>query len=115
MCFTLQPRLSRGNHKMSAHGLPIPRTNPIPSAVASRQPPPQSSNLPPKEDSYDIILQPETRPISQEQLVAEVKGIYVGLVMVEAECIEVDNKQATSQRHLRWSSNGRGQMYRGRQ
>ncbi|KAE8454538.1 hypothetical protein EG329_000161 [Mollisiaceae sp. DMI_Dod_QoI] len=47
------------------------------------------------DESYDIILQPETRPISQEQLVAEVKGIYAGLVMVEAKCIEVDNKQAT--------------------
>jgi len=46
-------------------------------------------------ENYDIILQPETRPISQEQLVAEVKGIYAGLVMVEAKCIEVDNKQAT--------------------
>lgn len=40
------------------------------------------------------MLQPETRPISQEQLVAEVKGIYAGLVIVEAKCIEVDNKQA---------------------
>jgi len=38
--------------------------------------------------------QPETRPISQEQLVAEVKGIYAGLLMVEAKCIEVDNRQA---------------------
>jgi hypothetical protein len=47
------------------------------------------------ETSCDIVLQPETRPISQEQLVAEVKGIYAGLVMVEAKCIEVDNKQAT--------------------
>ena len=37
------------------------------------------------------VLQPETRPISQEQLVAEVKGIYAGLVMVEAKCIKVDN------------------------
>lgn len=46
------------------------------------------------EKTYDIILQPETRPISQEQLVAEVKGIYAGLVMVEAKAIEVDNKQA---------------------
>ncbi|KAK6594612.1 telomerase-binding protein EST1A protein [Botrytis cinerea] len=46
-------------------------------------------------EEYNIILQPETRPISQEQLVAEVKGIYAGLVMVEAKCIEVDNKQAT--------------------
>ena len=31
--------------------------------------------------------EPETRPISQQQLVAEVKGIYAGLVMVEAKCI----------------------------
>jgi hypothetical protein len=68
------------------------------------QPPPQGVNSPSpinrnlpsdRDDSYDIILQPETRPISQEQLVAEVKGIYAGLVMVEAKCIEVDNKQAT--------------------
>ncbi|KAG9240285.1 hypothetical protein BJ878DRAFT_546415 [Calycina marina] len=43
---------------------------------------------------YNIMKQPETRPISQEQLVAEVKGIYAGLVMIERKCIEVDNKQA---------------------
>ena len=36
-------------------------------------------SLPVRDDSYDIIMQPETRPISQEQLVAEVKGIYAGL------------------------------------
>jgi hypothetical protein len=41
-----------------------------------------------------IILQPVTRPISQEQLIAEVKGIYAGLVMVEGKCIQVDLKQA---------------------
>lgn len=40
-----------------------------------------------------MIKQPETRPISQEQLVAEVKGIYAGLIMVETKCIEVDNAQ----------------------
>jgi gag-polyprotein putative aspartyl protease len=45
-------------------------------------------------ENYEIVLQPETRSISLEQLVAEVKGIYAGLVMVEAKCIEVDNKQA---------------------
>lgn len=38
-----------------------------------------------------MIGQPETRPISQEQLVAEVKGIYAGLVMVESKCIEVES------------------------
>ena len=46
------------------------------------------------EEPLTIIREPKTRPISQEQLVAEVKGIYAGLVMVEAKCIEVDNKQA---------------------
>ncbi len=42
-----------------------------------------------------ILKQPETRAISQEQLVAEVKGIYAGLVMVESKCIEVDNNQSS--------------------
>lgn len=63
-----------------------------PSAVFGKLPSAQAST--PKDDTLDIMLQPETRPISQEQLVAEVKGIYAGLVMVEAKCIEVDNKQA---------------------
>ncbi|TEY71388.1 hypothetical protein BOTCAL_0094g00320 [Botryotinia calthae] len=40
--------------------------------------------------------QSETRLVSQEQLVAEVKGIYASLEMAEAKCIEVDNKQAAS-------------------
>ena len=41
----------------------------------------------------EMLLQPETRAISHEQLVIEVKGIYAGLVMVEAKCIDVDEKQ----------------------
>ena len=48
-----------------------------------------------------MLRQPETRPISHDQLVVEVKGIYAGLVMVEAKCIEVDEQQtreAMSQR-----------------
>ena len=44
-------------------------------------------------DEPELLLQPETRPISHEQLVVEVKGIYAGLVMVEAKCIDVDDKQ----------------------
>lgn len=43
----------------------------------------------------EILLQPETRPISHDQLVVEVKGIYAGLVMVEAKCIDVDEKQSS--------------------
>jgi polyribonucleotide nucleotidyltransferase len=44
-----------------------------------------------------ILLQPETKPISQEQLVNEVKGIYAGLVMVEKKCVEIDNQLAHNQ------------------
>ncbi len=47
------------------------------------------------DDTSKLLMQPETRPISQEQLVTEVKGIYAGLVMVEAKCIEVDNAQSS--------------------
>ena len=48
------------------------------------------------EPDTSMLRQPETRPISHDQLVVEVKGIYAGLVMVEAKCIEVDEKQTTS-------------------
>lgn len=41
-----------------------------------------------------LILQPDSSPISQEQLGAEVKGIYAGLVMVEAKCVNIDAAQA---------------------
>ena len=53
-------------------------------------------------ESFNIMLQPETRPISQEKLVAEVKSIYAGLLMVEGKCIKVDRKLA------KLSSTGRG-------
>lgn len=41
-----------------------------------------------------LILQPESSPIPKDQLAAEVKGIYAGLVMVEAKCINIDTAQA---------------------
>lgn len=72
-----------------------PRASTTASSINVKTPAQQTMFSSVSDDSYDIILQPETRPISQEQLVAEVKGIYAGLVMVEAKCIEVDNKQAT--------------------
>ncbi|KAI0476052.1 hypothetical protein GGR56DRAFT_665852 [Xylariaceae sp. FL0804] len=46
-------------------------------------------------EANTLTKEPQTRPISQEQLVAEVKGIYAGLVMVEGKCIEVDNAQSS--------------------
>ncbi len=48
------------------------------------------------ESEPTMIPQPETRPISHDQLVVEVKGIYAGLVMVEAKCIEVDENQSAA-------------------
>ncbi|KAK4125245.1 hypothetical protein N657DRAFT_655303 [Parathielavia appendiculata] len=65
-------------------------------SFASARSPAHLSALPHADnDSTEILKQPETRPISQEQLVAEVKGIYAGLVMVESKCIEVDNNQSS--------------------
>jgi hypothetical protein len=37
-----------------------------------------------------VIKARAARPITQEQLVNEVKGIYAGLVMVEKKCVEID-------------------------
>ncbi|KAF4989226.1 hypothetical protein FGRMN_9239 [Fusarium graminum] len=65
----------------------------------STQPTTQQSPHPTSNDddsTSKIMRQPETRPISQDQLVAEVKGIYAGLVMVETKCIEVDNAQSSN-------------------
>jgi hypothetical protein len=49
-----------------------------------------------EDDGIRMASQPETQPISVEQLIAEVKGIYAGLVMVEAKCTEVDAKQTAA-------------------
>lgn len=53
-------------------------------------------SLPRKSPYPNIRLQPESSPISQEQLAAEVKGIYAGLVMVEAKCINIDSQKAAN-------------------
>src|SRR5262249_37847538 len=45
-------------------------------------------------DDTTILLQPETRPISQEQLANEAKGIYAGLVTVEKKCEEICRHRA---------------------
>ena len=42
-----------------------------------------------------IISQPETRPVTLEQLVAEVNASDAGLCMLEAKCIEYDGIQKT--------------------
>lgn len=45
-----------------------------------------------------LLSQPESRPISEQQLAAEVKGIYSGLVIVETKCINVINAQTVAMR-----------------
>ena len=76
------------------------------SAETSQSRPVQELQRPkPRESSHlshdtstepEMLLQPDTRPISHEQLVVEVKGIYAGLIMVEAKCIDVDEKQSAA-------------------
>ncbi|KAK3045455.1 hypothetical protein LTR09_012951 [Extremus antarcticus] len=46
------------------------------------------------ETKYDMLKQPLSSPISQGQLANEIKGIYGGLVMVEAKCMGIDENQA---------------------
>ena len=64
---------------------------------ASHVIPQDSLHLRGKQRWSGIALQPEFSPISQEQLAAEVKGIYAGLVMVEAKCIHIDSQKASQQ------------------
>ena len=47
-----------------------------------------------------MLKQPETRAITQDQLVNEVKGIYAGLVMVEKKCVEIDQQQSQTKNKL---------------
>ncbi|KAI1612193.1 hypothetical protein EDD36DRAFT_420044 [Exophiala viscosa] len=54
----------------------------------------------PSGNETKMLLQPETRPISQEQLVNEVKGIYAGLVMVEKKCVEICQQQSQTTNKL---------------
>ncbi|SLM39765.1 DNA/RNA-binding domain, Est1-type [Lasallia pustulata] len=48
----------------------------------------------PTDPTPEMLVQPETRPISHAQLAVEVKGIYAGLLMVETKCVDVDEKQS---------------------
>ncbi|KAH7418735.1 hypothetical protein BKA64DRAFT_590854, partial [Cadophora sp. MPI-SDFR-AT-0126] len=80
-----------------------PRKSSPATAQASRDPPhgplifgrnASFKSSPTRDGEYDIIMQPLTTPISQDQLVAEAEGIYAGLVTIEAKCIEGISIQA---------------------
>ncbi|KAF5639562.1 uncharacterized protein FTJAE_4900 [Fusarium tjaetaba] len=86
------PRKCVNNDNPSAalQSPPVKATRPNDSLPSPARPAPGSESK--------MMQHPETRPISQEQLVAEVKSIYAGLVMVETKCIEVDKAQSTQGR-----------------
>lgn len=62
--------------------------------------PPSSPPSASTDSEYTMLLQPETRPMTQEQLVNEVKEVYAGLVMVEKKCVEIDQQQASTTNKL---------------
>jgi Est1 DNA/RNA binding domain len=76
----------------------------LPGTARTRMDPAGTGSSRPAFNVYDedseLFLQPETRPITQEQLVNEVKGIYAGLVMVERKCVEIDQQQAMTTNKL---------------
>ncbi|EEU43683.1 uncharacterized protein NECHADRAFT_45375, partial [Fusarium vanettenii 77-13-4] len=98
-CSSLPGRHHLVGHIKPGSGPTSTRAAPIrsPQSPSDKAYQTSSSITPPfcDDDSTSAMIpQPETRPISQDQLVAEVKGIYAGLVMVETKCIEVDNAKA---------------------
>lgn len=58
------------------------------------------ANEDPPEGDTSLLLQPDTRPITAEQLQNEIIGIYVGLVMVEKECVKIIAQRASTGRKL---------------
>lgn len=78
---------------MSLGEADMPRYAPPRFTTATEASP--SADDPDRDDTSVMIPQPETRPISQDQLVAEVKAIFAGLVAVETKCIEFDNAQSS--------------------
>jgi hypothetical protein len=107
-----RPGPTAGNHIEHFETKPdAPNTKTQPPAIKHEQhpnihqeqdPPPSASDIQeptyPEDDTEsleepELLLQPETKPISQSQLIVEVRGIYAGLVLVEAKCIDVDARQ----------------------
>lgn len=52
------------------------------------------------EGDTSLLLQPDTKPITQEQLINEVKGIYAGLVMVEKKAVEITQARSKAANKL---------------
>jgi hypothetical protein len=75
--------------------MPLPSNWPVTST--------EDISMPTEGQEYDdrypgLLLQPDSRPISQEQLASEVKSMYDGLIMLETKCIEVDKTLASDRK-----------------
>lgn len=79
------PSLPRKRGKKNSESQPT-----VQSQLANGQ-----GDLEVSDEDEKYVPQLKTRPIDHLQLVAEVKGIYAGLVMLESKCIEVDTAQKT--------------------
>lgn len=55
-------------------------------------------NLRYKQEWPTLALQPQSRPVFQEHLAAEVKSIYNGLTQVETKCVHIDRVQQATPR-----------------
>jgi len=105
---TAIPERTRQSNKGRLYDPKSPETNTASPHVKPQSPARQTSHQPSSKTQrpglielqrYDsrypgLLLQPDSRPISQEQLASEVKSIYAGLTMVETKCIHVDRAQA---------------------
>ncbi|RMD43529.1 hypothetical protein DV735_g1604, partial [Chaetothyriales sp. CBS 134920] len=93
----LHPRDTDGaTERTSGHSNPVLRQEAQVPATQGIERTPSPEDPDPEDKVTGLILQLETRPISEEQLVNEVKGIFAGLVMVEKKCVEICGNQATS-------------------
>ncbi|KAF1991083.1 hypothetical protein K402DRAFT_170744 [Aulographum hederae CBS 113979] len=103
----LSPGKGSPHAKPQVHSASNPRyemltSSPMGNSASSSRPPsqPQPPLLRPYQPGItdprwpNLVLQQDSRDISQEQLAAEVKSIYAGLVMVESKCIHVDKAQS---------------------
>ncbi|CAG8360754.1 unnamed protein product [Penicillium salamii] len=84
-CYPIKDELTDGNPKMGELG-------------ADWLKPKKEEDLP--EPTLEMFRQPDTHPITEDQLIKEVRGIYTGLVMVEKKCMELDKQQAESRAEL---------------
>lgn len=60
------------------------------SKPAEPPPPQHAATKRSSRHKYAMILQPDSTRISEEQLAAEIKGIYEGVVTVEIKCMDID-------------------------